>query len=69
MKGLFWELSEQLQISTLFCDSQRAIFLTKDHIFHERMKNIHARNHFVRDIMAHGDIVVSKVGTQDNHFL
>ena len=30
LKGLFGELSDQLQVSTLFCDSQSAIFLTKD---------------------------------------
>ena len=66
MKRLFGELSEQLQISTLFCDSQNAIFLTKDHMFHERTKHIDVRYHFVSGIIAHGDIVVSKVGTQDN---
>ena len=66
LKGLFGELSDQLQISTLFCDSQSAIFLTKDHMFHERTKHIDVRYHFVREIIARGDIVVSKVGTQDN---
>ena len=66
LKGLFGELSDQLQIGTLFCDSQSAIFLTKDHTFHERMKQTDVRYHFVREIIACDDIVVSKVGTQDN---
>ena len=35
-------------------------------MFHERTKHINVRCHFVREIIAHGDIVVSKVGTQDN---
>ncbi|KAG8483366.1 hypothetical protein CXB51_022321 [Gossypium anomalum] len=35
LKGLFSELNEDLQISTVFCDSQSAIFLTKDQMFHE----------------------------------
>ena len=30
LKELFGELSDQLHISTLFCDSQNVIFLTKD---------------------------------------
>ena len=30
LKGLFGELSEDLQIITLFYDSQSAIYLTKD---------------------------------------
>ncbi|KAG8496510.1 hypothetical protein CXB51_008987 [Gossypium anomalum] len=40
LKGLFSELNEDLQISTVFCDSQSAIFLTKDQMFHERTKHI-----------------------------
>ncbi|KAG8491838.1 hypothetical protein CXB51_015086 [Gossypium anomalum] len=30
LKGLFSELNEDLQINTIFCDSQSSIFLTKD---------------------------------------
>ncbi|KAG8491630.1 hypothetical protein CXB51_014990 [Gossypium anomalum] len=65
-KGLFSELNEDLQISTVFCDSQSAIFLTKDQMFHERTKHIDVRYHFVRDIMARGDIFVSKISTHEN---
>ena len=35
-------------------------------MFHERMKHIAVRYHFVHEIIARGDTVVSKVGTQDN---
>ncbi|KAG8481491.1 hypothetical protein CXB51_026341 [Gossypium anomalum] len=66
LKGLFSELNKDLQISTVFCDSQSAIFLTKDQMFHERTKHIDVRYHFVRDIIARGDIVVSKTSTHEN---
>ncbi|KAG8472135.1 hypothetical protein CXB51_036415 [Gossypium anomalum] len=66
LKGLFSELNKDLQISTVFCDSQSVIFLTKDQMFHERTKHIDVRYHFVRDIIAHGDIVVSKISTHEN---
>jgi hypothetical protein len=66
LKGLFGELSEDLQITTVFSDSQSAIFLTKDQMFHERTKHIDVRYHFVREIIARGDIVVSKISTHDN---
>ncbi|KAG8498939.1 hypothetical protein CXB51_005359 [Gossypium anomalum] len=66
LKGLFSELNEDLQISIVFCDSQSAIFLTKDQMFHERTKHIDVRYHFVRDIIARGDIVVSKISTHEN---
>ena len=66
LKGLFDELSKDLQITTVFCDSQSAIFLTKDQMFHERTKHIDVRYHFVRDVIARGDIAVSKISTHDN---
>ena len=66
LKGLFGELSDQLQISTLFYDSQSAIFLTKDKMFHERTKHIDLRYHFMHEIIARGDIVVSTIEAQDN---
>ncbi|KAG8483161.1 hypothetical protein CXB51_022138 [Gossypium anomalum] len=59
-------IGKDLQISTVFCDSQSVIFLTKDQIFHERTKNFDVRYHFVCDIIARRDIVVSKVSTHDN---
>ncbi|KAG8472564.1 hypothetical protein CXB51_034519 [Gossypium anomalum] len=66
LKGPFSEVNEDLQINTVFCDSQSAIFLTKDQMFHERTKYIDVRYHFVRDIIARGDIVVSKISTHEN---
>ncbi|KAG8497073.1 hypothetical protein CXB51_008352 [Gossypium anomalum] len=66
LKGLFSELNKDLQISTVFCDSQSAIFLTKDQMFHERTKHIDVRYHFVHNIIARGDIVVSKISTHEN---
>ena len=66
LKGLFSELNEDFQISIVFCDSQSAIFLLKDQMFHERTKHIDVRYHFVRDIIARGDIVVSKISTHEN---
>ncbi|PHT38252.1 hypothetical protein CQW23_21825 [Capsicum baccatum] len=67
LKGLFRELSKNLQITTIFYNSQSAIFLTKDQMFHERTKHIDVRYHFVCEIIARGDIVVSKISTHDNH--
>ncbi|KAG8482631.1 hypothetical protein CXB51_024131 [Gossypium anomalum] len=66
LKGLFSELNEDLQISTVFCDSLNAIFLTKEQMFHERTKHIDVRYHFVCDIIALGDVVVSKISTHEN---
>ncbi|KAG8489524.1 hypothetical protein CXB51_017540 [Gossypium anomalum] len=66
LKGLFSELNEDLQINIVFCDSQSVIFLTNDQMFHERKKHIDVRYHFVRDIIARSDIVVSKISNHEN---
>ena len=51
---------------TIHCDSQSAICVTKDQMFHERTKHIDVRYHFIRGIVAKGDIKVSKIITHDN---
>ncbi len=42
--------------TTLFCDNQSAIALTKDHQYHARTKHIDIRFHFLRWITEKGDI-------------
>ncbi|KAG8501656.1 hypothetical protein CXB51_004770 [Gossypium anomalum] len=66
LKGLFSEHNEDLQINTVFCDSQSTIFLAKDQMFYERTKHIDIRYHFVCDIIARGDIFVRKITTYEN---
>ncbi|KAG8503654.1 hypothetical protein CXB51_001636 [Gossypium anomalum] len=66
LKRLFSELNEDLQINTVFCDNQSAIFLTKGQMFHERTKHIDVWYHFIQDIIAYGDIVVRKISTHEN---
>ena len=50
----------------MFCDSQSAIYLTKDQMFHERTKHIDIKYHYVRDVIAQGKLKVSKISTHDN---
>ncbi|KAL5858312.1 hypothetical protein ACOSQ3_005770 [Xanthoceras sorbifolium] len=66
MRGLFGELSLDHKVIVVHCDSQSAIHLTKDQMFHERTKHIDVKYHFVRDIISQGDISVKKIGTADN---
>ena len=57
---------DDLKLIGLYCDSQSAIFLTKDQMFHERTKYIDVRYHFVREVIARGDVVVEKVSHYKN---
>ena len=50
----------------LFCDSQGAIYLTKDQMFHERTKHIDVKYHYVRDVVTQGKLKVCKISTHDN---
>ena len=66
LKGFMGEISEDLHDNTVYCDSQSAIFLTKDQMFHERMKHIDVRYHFIRDIIACGEVTIRKISTHEN---
>ncbi|KAJ1269110.1 hypothetical protein BS78_07G185200 [Paspalum vaginatum] len=50
----------------IHCDSQSAICLTKDQMFHEKIKHIDVRYHFIRGVIAEGGIKVRKINTHDN---
>ncbi|PHT28015.1 hypothetical protein CQW23_32385 [Capsicum baccatum] len=66
LKSLFSELRKDLQIITVFYNSQSIIFLMKDHIFHERTRHINVQYHCVHGIITRGDIVVRNGSTHDN---
>ncbi|MCO5586956.1 hypothetical protein L7F22_040901 [Adiantum nelumboides] len=50
----------------LHCDSQSAIALAKNHVFHSKSKHIEVRYHGIRDISASKHIELAKVDTNDN---
>nr|GEU72658.1 retrotransposon protein, putative, Ty1-copia subclass [Tanacetum cinerariifolium] len=66
LRNLFNGLSGFTSCTTIFYDSQSAIYLTKDQMFHERTKHIDVRYHFIRGVIAQGDVKIQKTRTHDN---
>ena len=62
LRGLFSELNDTLKVSTVFCDNQSVIFLSKDQMFHD----IDIHFHFVTGITKKGDCVVDKIHIEYN---
>ena len=58
------ELKQELPI--LHCDSQSAIALAKNPVFHARTKHIDVRHHFVRECLAEKRIDLEKIHTTAN---
>jgi ATP-binding cassette subfamily B (MDR/TAP) protein 1 len=66
LKGLFAELCVVDSCIDLFCDSQSAICLTKDKMFHDRTKHSDVKYHYVCDVVTQGKLKVCKISTHDN---
>ena len=66
LKGFMSELGYDQDCAEIYCDSQSAIHLSKNTMYHERTKHIDVRLHFIRDIIAEGVIKVKKICTDVN---
>jgi hypothetical protein len=66
LKGLYAELCGVDSCINLFSNSQSAIYLTKDQMFHAGTKHIEIKYHYVRDEIEKGKLKVCKISTQNN---
>lgn len=66
LRGLLSDLGLEQKSVTIHCDNQGAIHLAYNPIYHERIKHINIRYHFIRNVTAKGKIVVKKIVTAEN---
>ncbi|RYA67734.1 hypothetical protein DD598_27140 [Enterobacter cloacae complex sp. 2DZ2F16B1] len=50
----------------LHCDSQSAIALARNPVFHAKTKHIEVRYHFIRTLLEEGQLKLGKVHTSEN---
>eukprot|EP00253_Pinus_taeda_P033838 PITA_33838 len=66
LKGLFGEFGRLQDNIKLFCDSQSAIHLAKNPIYHSKSKHISIKYHFVRQVITERGISLEKVHAKEN---
>ena len=66
LHGLVEDLGIVQKQVEVFCDSQSAICLAKNQVYHGRTKHIDVRFHFIREIVDEGNILLQKIRTADN---
>ena len=65
-QGLGREIGELDGSVRLFSDSQSAIHLCQNSIFHERTKNVNIQFHFMKELINDGAVKLEKVSNKDN---
>lgn len=66
LRGLVNDLGLLQKATTVFCNNQNAIYLTKNQMYHERTKHIDVKHLFIREIVARNEIDVRKIFTTHN---
>ena len=56
---------EQAKGTVIFCDNNSAISLSKNSVFHKRMKHIDTKFHYIRELVNNGEIVLEHCRTQE----
>lgn len=57
---------KQKQPTILYCDNMGAIALSRKPVFHSKTKHVAVHHHYVRDVIAEGDIELKYIKTADN---
>ncbi|KAI4339466.1 hypothetical protein MLD38_024409 [Melastoma candidum] len=64
--GLVGSLGLEVQKPAIYCDSQSALCLAKNPVYHERSKHIDVRLNFIRDVIEENVFSIEKIATTDN---
>ena len=66
LKGLLIDFGYEQKCVDIFCDSQSAIALSKNNMYHRRTKHVDTKYHKIREIIEKGLLKVTKISTLIN---
>ena len=66
LKRFAKELGFPQESVEIFCDSQSAIALSKNAVYHEKTKHVATKYYFICDLIDAGEVQVLKIGTEYN---
>ncbi|XP_031261280.1 secreted RxLR effector protein 161-like [Pistacia vera] len=66
LQGILKEINLMNGPVTIYSDSQSAIHLSKNPVYHERTKHVDVKYHFVRDQISKGTVSLLKIPTEEN---
>ena len=66
LKNFLSELGKEQEDAPLFSDSQSAVCLAKNPVFHSRCKHIQLRYHFIRELINDGELSLLKISGSEN---
>ena len=66
LKGLLEDFGFSHGAVKIWCNSQSAICLSKNNVFHERTKHVVRKFYFVRDIIESDEVDIHKIHTSQN---
>lgn len=67
LSRLVADLGIKEDMPALHCDSQSAIQLAKNPVFHAKTKHMDVKYHFIREVIEDNKIQLVKVHTTENH--
>lgn len=56
---------EQVEATEIYCDNKSALMLAKNPVFLSRTKHIEIKHHFIRELMAKGEVKLESCGTEE----
>ena len=66
LQRILFDVKEtQEEATTIYCDNQSTIAMTKNPVYHSRRRHIEAHHHFIRKLVAKGDIKIEYCNTKE----